>query len=397
MNILIFNCGSSSQGFTLFKIGEKRTAEKIIWGKAKNVAAPSQVNSWLEWHSNTETFREQEDFPSHRIAAEAIINLLKRLNLYVDVIGHRFVNGGSFFEKAAEITPDVDKLLKKCLPLAPIHNPNSYSVIEVCRKKFPALPQYVVFDTAFHTGRPEFTSVYAIPQEMAEKNNWKKFGFHGLSYQDVSQKAALLLNKSLSSLKLIMCHLGTGGSSVCALKGGITFDTSMGYSPMMGLIMSTRCGDIDGEIILDMIRQGMTADQVSEILNKKSGLIGLSGYSSNLSEIIDAAENGNSSCQLAFEAYVHRLRGYIGNFIFTLNGVDALIFTDDLGVKSWKLRKAVCKESDFSGVLLNEEVNKLADCDKATLISSTKSRIPVWVIPNDEEKIIVEEMLKIIK
>jgi acetate kinase len=284
------------------------------------------------------------------------------------------------------------QLLKQCLPFAPIHNPNSYSVIEVCNELLPGIPQYAVFDTAFHASMPKYARSYAIPKELAGRYGFRKYGFHGLSYQFVSARMAELMGRPLESLKLILCHLGTGGSSVAAMRDGKSLDTSMGYSPLPGLVMSTRSGDIDPEIILEMVRSGNSPDEVSRILNNQSGLVGLSGVSSNLQEIIDEAEKGNADCQLAYGVYAHRLKTYLGAYTWLLNGADAIVFTDDVGLRSWQLRQEVCSGVEALGISLDADRNKTAALDKATRVSADHSKTQVWVVPTDEEIVILREV-----
>ena len=395
MNILVFNCGSSSQGFTVFHQNEGEKPDIPAFGKAKNVATLTKAAAYLDWTVNNISHSIKADFSTHRLAAKKIIEVLQTEKIQIDAIAHRFVNGGKYFKNSAFLDSEALEKLRECLPLAPIHNPNSYSVIEVCTEKLPGVPQYVVFDTAFHSQMTQEHTAYAIPQSDAEKYGWHKIGFHGLSYQYVSQRAAELMNKPLDRIRLIMCHLGTGGSSVCAFQNGHSVDTSMGYSPVAGLVMSTRSGDLDPEIVIDMIRKGMTPDQASDYLNKKSGLVGLSGFSSNLGEIIRAAEQGNKDCELAFQVYVNRLRGTIGNFLYQMNGADALVFTDDAGVKFAEMREQVCRNADFLGIKLNAGANKTYDMKSEALISDPDSRVQIWVIPTNEELTIYNEIAEI--
>lgn len=393
MNLLVFNCGSSSQGFTVFHQNENGEPSVTAHGKAHNVATKTKAAALLEWTIDGGKGSATGDFSTHRLAAEAILAVLKEHHVAIDAVGHRFVNGGGSFKRAAKLDDEALEKLRACLPLAPIHNPNSYSVIEVCREQLPDVPQYAVFDTSFHSGMPKENTVYAIPQDFAERHAFRKIGFHGLSYQYVAGRAAALLGKKPEELKLVMCHLGTGGSSVCAYMNGRSVDTSMGYSPLSGLVMSTRSGDIDPEIVLEMIRDGMSADEVSAFLNKKSGLLGLSGYSSNPGEIIEAAKQGNANCDLAFKAYCGRLRRYIGAFLYEMNGADALIFTDDGGVNYPELREAVCANADFIGMKLNLNKNYAYNKRSEARISADDSRIQVWVIPTDEERTICNEII----
>ncbi|HNT26373.1 MAG TPA: acetate/propionate family kinase [Anaerolineales bacterium] len=393
MNVLIFNCGSSSQAFKVFQVNSQGQAAVIAAGKARNVATQTQAQAVIEWNVNGQVGSKITPLPDHRLAAEEALAILRAHAVPVDAVGHRFVHGGEIFQRTTRLSEQTRQRLQRCLPLAPIHNPNSYHVIEVCAERLPGIPQYVVFDTAFHTGMPPEARQYAIPTQLAAQFGFRKYGFHGLSCQSVSGQAAALLGKPLEQLKLILCHLGTGGSSVTALQDGHTLDTSMGYSPLAGLVMSTRCGDIDAEIVLALLRQGYSAEEVSQVLNYQSGLIGLSGFSSNLAEIIDEAEKGNTRCQAAFEVYAHRLKTYLGAYNWLLNGADAILFTDDIGMRSWKLRQAVCTGAENLGVILDLDANQNAPVDRAACISRTDARTQVWVIPTDEEQVILQEVL----
>lgn len=392
MNILIFNCGSSSQGFKVYRTisGEKEAV--IASGKAKNVATKTKADAVIEWQVNGTSGSEVADLSSHRLAAQHSIAILHDNGVQVDAIGHRFVHGGTLFDRTVRIDDAALQQLKQCLPFAPIHNPNSYSVIEVCSEMLPGVPQFAVFDTSFHAGMPEYAKWYAIPKDLAERHGFRKYGFHGLSYQFVSARMAELLERPLDLLKLILCHLGTGGSSMAAMQGGKSLDTSMGYSPLPGLVMSTRSGDIDPEIILEMIRSGSSPDEVSRILNNQSGLVGLSGISSNLQEIIEEAEKGNADCQLAYDVYAHRLKTYLGAYTWLLNGADAIVFTDDVGLRSWQLRQKVCSGVEALGISLDADRNMAAAPDKATRVSADGSRTQVWVVPTDEEIVILREV-----
>jgi acetate kinase len=394
MNVLIFNCGSSSQGFKVYQTAGEELPHVLVSGKARNVATKTMADAQIDWQVRGVPGTRKTDLPSHRVAAQQILAILKENGMSVDAIGHRFVHGGTLFEETVQIDEGTLQKLKQCLPLAPIHNPNSYSVIEVCREELPDVPQYAVFDTAFHAGMPDASRQYAIPYDLAEQHGFRKVGFHGLSYQYVSAKIADLMGRPLEALKLILCHLGTGGSSVVAVKDGKSLDHSMGYSPMAGLVMSTRCGDIDPEIVLEMVRLGYSAEEVGEILNNRSGLIGISGVSSNLQEIIAEAEKGNPRCWLAYEVYAQRLKLYLGAYTWLLGGADAIVFTDDVGMKSWQLREKVCGGVENLGVAIDREKNQNAPADRATLISSAASKTQIWAVPTDEEIVILREVLR---
>lgn len=393
MNALIFNCGSSSQGFKVYRAVAGAEPVVVASGKARNVATRTQAQSVIDWRIGGESGLVAAELPSHRVAAEGILDLLAGKGIAVDAVGHRFVHGGTLFDRTAAIDVPTLERLRQCLPFAPIHNPNSYSVIEVCLERLPGVPQYAVFDTSFHAAMPAYAREYAIPRDLAARG-FRKYGFHGLSYQYVSAAVAALMARPLAELKLILCHLGTGGSSVAAVKAGASLDTSMGYSPLPGLVMSTRCGDIDPEVALELVREGASPDEVSRILNNRSGLIGLSGFSSNLEEVIAEAEQGNAQCQLAYDAYAHRLKLYLGGYMWLLGGADAIVFTDDVGVKSWRLREAVCAGAGALGVVLDRAANRAAPPDRATRVSTEASATQIWVIPTDEEIVILREVLR---
>jgi acetate kinase len=395
VNVLIFNCGSSSQGFKMYRASEGGEPVAVAWGKARNVATMTQAQPVIEWRIGEETGRVAADLSSHRQAAQAILALLRERGVEIDAAGHRFVHGGPFFDRAAAIDDAALERLRACLPFAPLHNPNSFSVIEVCREELPGVTQVAVFDTAFHAHMPDYAREYALPADLRARG-FRKYGFHGLSYQYVSGQVAALMGRPLEQLKLIICHLGTGGSSVVAIRDGRSLDTSMGYSPLPGLIMSTRCGDIDAEVALELVRGGMTPDEVSSLLNYQSGLIGLSAFSSNLEEVIAEAERGNADCQLAYDAYTHRLRLYLGAYTWLLGGADALVFTDDVGLRSWRLREKVCAGVEALGVEIDSERNRAAPHDAATRISAAASRTQVWVVPTDEEAVILRETLALL-
>ncbi len=393
MNILIFNCGSSSQNFKVYQVADDGQSTVLASGKAQNVATRTQAQPKIDWKIAGQPGSRACDLSTHSMAAQEILVILKEAQVTVDAVGHRFVHGGELFQRTARIDAQTLPKLRECLPLAPIHNPNSYSVIEVCLEQLPGVPQFAVFDTAFHAQMPADASQYALPRELASKYGFRKYGFHGLSYQYVSAQAAGMLGKPLDVAKLIMCHLGTGGSSVAAFQEGHSVDTSMGYSPLPGLVMSTRCGDLDAEIVLELVRKGYTADEIEKLLNQQSGLIGLSGFSSNLAEVIDAGEHGNADCQLAFDVYAHRLKTYLGAYTWLLGGADAIVFTDDIGVKSWKLREKVCSGVEALGIALDSNANRSAPLDRPSRVSRPGARTEILVIPTDEELMIVREVL----
>lgn len=396
MNILVVNCGSSSLGFKVYQTTGSDDSKVILAGKARNVATQTKTQPRIEWSQDGGMQSRECPLPSHQAAAREMLTILRENKIHPDAVGHRFVHGGELFNATTRVDARSLGGLTQVLPLAPIHNPNSFSAIQVCLEELPGVAEFVVFDTAFHASLPVEASTYALPRDLADRYGLRKYGFHGLSYQYVSTRAAALLEQPLEQIKLIMCHLGTGGSSVCAFANGHSMETSMGFSPLAGLVMSTRCGDIDAEVALELVRRGMPADEVSSVLNNQSGLIGLSGYSSNLAEIIEAAEAGDEACRIAYEVYARRLKLYLGAYTYLLNGADGIVFTDDIGVTSWKLREKVCSGADRLGIRLDAVLNRRAIDYHPAFIQSMQSSVKILVLPTDEEQVILEEVLRML-
>ncbi len=387
--ILVFNCGSSSLTYKVYRAGSENALQAVAWGKAYHVASPSQAAAYVQHTWNGQSLRIERRLPDHCSAAQAVLEHLEGHGIATPMIGHRFVHGGAEFNRPTAITPDSWPRLQATRPLAPIHNPNTLSVIALCLEQRPQARQYAAFDTAFHAAMPEASYRYALPYDLANSLGLRKYGFHGLSYQYSCMQTARFLKVPLEELKIVACHLGTGGSSVAAIQDGRSLDTSMGYSPLPGLIMSTRSGDIDPAIILELMEQhGYTAAQINTLLNKESGLIGVSGFSSDLLELVDAAYKQNASAALAVDMYVQRLKHYVGAYLALLNGADVLVFTDDIGVRGWQIREMVCAGLGFCGVYLDQTVNRFAPPDALTLLSQPNSRISVLSIPADEELMI---------
>ena len=378
----------------IYAVEKAGVVQTIASGKARNVGTLTREKPRIDYTINGELHSIETELQTHRQAAIECINILHQHHIIIDAIGHRFVHGGKWLTKTTRVSVESQQLLMKCLPLAPIHNPNSYSAVQVFSEQLPGIPQFLVFDTAFHANMPEAARLYALPRDLADQYGFHKYGFHGLSYQYISNQAASLLGIQIDKVKLIMCHLGTGGSSVAAFMNGHTVDTSMGYSPLPGLVMSTRCGDLDPEIVLELVRQGHTAEEIDALLNNKSGLIGLSGYSSNLVEIIAAAEQGNERCRIAYEVYATRLKNYIGGYYWQMNGADAIIFTDDVGTHCWQLREKVCGGAHQLGVRLDLDANRTAKPDQVQFINAADSHVKIISMPTDEEGIILHEVIR---
>jgi len=393
MNVLVFNCGSSSLSYKIYRTQAGGDPLCFVAGKGYHVASQTQENAFFTHKVDGEVLRQACPLPDHAAAAKVILDFTRQHEIRIDAIGHRFVHGGERFTRSVKISASILSDLEACRSLAPIHNPNTLSVINLCRQEFPDLFQYAVFDTAFHAAMPEKAYRYAIARRLSERYGYRKFGFHGLSYQYVRKAAAGYLGIREDTIRLVACHLGTGGSSAAAIQGFTSLDTSMGYSPLPGLIMSTRCGDIDPAIILDLIeQQGISPAEVNKILNKESGLVGVSQFSSDLFEIIEkSGRPDGEQARLALEMVAHRLKQYIGAYLALLGGADALVFTDDIGVRAWQLRALACANLSYCGLVLDEHANQNAPVDKIASLNAPESKIRILVIPTDEELVIARE------
>ncbi len=393
MRILVFNSGSSSLNYKLFKIspGGKLTVDR--YGKAHRVGVTGSVPSFIEYHDNQHSERMEIPIPDHRTAADLVLAHLQAENATIDAIGHRFVHGGSAFQSTTLLTPETLERLKDTLPLAPIHNPNSMSVIETCLKALPDLPEYLTFDTAFHATLPPSAYTYALPHELVARYGLRRYGFHGLSYQYVSRASARFLGLSLEGLRMVACHLGTGGSSVAAILSGQSVDTSMGYSPLAGLMMSTRSGDLDALLPLYLERElGYAPAELEMMFNKQSGLLGISGFSSDIRDVVKRMKaTREERASLAFMLYIQHLKKTIGAYAALLGGIDVLVFTDIIGASIWRVRQAACEGLEWCGVLLDTNANRHAPGDRPALISAAGARARIVCIPTDEERIIAEE------
>lgn len=301
MNVLVFNCGSSSLTFKVYEQGRSEIFLVVLSGKAHRVGVKGSESSFVEYNYQGNINKHVVNIPDHRKAANLVLNFVSDNKIKIDCIGHRFVHGGQYFRKTSLLGREELKKLEACIPLAPIHNPISLAVIDESKTFYPGLSQYVTFDSAFHSTIPEYAYTYALPKNIINKFGFRKYGFHGLSYSYVSKEAAYYLDVPKEKLKIVACHLGTGGSSVAAIKNGKSIDTSMGYSPLPGLIMSTRAGDVDPMLsIYLMAIYGYKSDEIMDLFNKKSGLLGVSGFSSDIRDIIkDFGEK--ETAQLAFD------------------------------------------------------------------------------------------------
>ncbi|MCG8400403.1 MAG: acetate kinase [Firmicutes bacterium] len=334
--------------------------------------------------------------PGHREALEMILQTLISGghgvigNLKeIDAVGHRVVHGGEYFQQPVAVDNNVLELLEECSQLAPLHNPPNIMGIKVCRQLIPHAAQVAVFDTAFHQTIPDYAYMYAIPYKYYREHKIRKYGFHGTSHKYVSRRAAELADETVKKLKIITCHLGNG-ASLCAIDGDRSVDTTMGFTPLAGVIMGTRCGDVDPAIVDYMSGiEGITGAEVLEILNKHSGVLGLSGLSSDFRDLEQAALEGHPRARLALDMFIYSIAKNIGALIAALGGLDALVFTAGIGENSPGVRAGICSKLNYMGILLDDGKNSTSG--EETLISTSDSLVQVFVIPTDEEKMIAEE------
>jgi acetate kinase len=398
MNVFIINSGSSSIKFQLFKMP---SSTPICSGIVDRIGLPDSTISYKTFkdgqeHAVNRTI-EIMDYESglkevNALLTDNTIGVIKKPD-EVELVGHRIVHGGEEFSKPTVITADVKKKLKQTFQLAPLHNPSGYNVIEVAEKIFTKAKQMAVFDTAFHQTLPPEAYRYAIPDNYYKDYNIRVYGFHGTSHQYVTHQAEKLLKKPDS--KLISIHLGNG-CSMCAVKNGKSIDTSMGFGPLSGLIMGTRSGDIDATVIFYLVKQlGYNIDQVSNLLNKQSGMLGLTGFS-DMRDITKAINEGNKAAKLAYDMYAYRIKKYIGAYAAALNGIDAIIFTAGVGENDALLRKLVCQELEYLGIRLDEDKNQKHSKGFGE-INQPNSQVKIWVIPTNEELEIANQCFDFIK
>lgn len=397
MNVLVINCGSSSLKYQVIN----SDTEQVL---AKGICERIGIDGRLVY---TPAGGEKEihnyDMPTHKQAIQHMINalmnektgIIKSLE-EIGAVGHRLVHGGEKFACSTLINEEVLQAVEECCDLAPLHNPANLIGVRACQELMPNTPQAGVFDTAFHQTMPLEAYMYGIPYEYYEKYKIRKYGFHGTSHSFVSKRLAERLGKPVEDLKIIVCHLGNG-ASVCAVDGGKSIDTSMGLSPLEGLIMGTRSGDIDPSVMEFIAKkENLDIDGVMDILNKKSGVQGLSGLSSDFRDLQDAAAAGDKRSEMAVDVFCYRVVKYIGAYMAAMNGVDAIAFTAGLGENDEIVRRKVVHRLGFLGVTLDEEVNDNGR-GKEIPISTPDSKIPVWIVPTNEELAIARETVALLK
>ena len=397
MKILVLNCGSSSIKYALYDMDNKSV---MTSGGAERVGLDGAfVKVKL---ANGEKKQIMHDIPEHTEGVKFIFSLLTDPEIGVikdlkeiDAVGHRMVHGGEKFNKSVLLTDEVLKAFEDCTDLAPLHNPANLKGVRAVQELMPGLPQVGVFDTAFHQTMPKEAYMYAIPYELYEKYGVRRYGFHGTSHRYVSQRVCEYLGVKAEGKKIITCHIGNGGS-IAAVKDGKCVDTSMGLTPLEGLMMGTRSGDIDGGAVTFIEKKlGLDADGMSNLLNKKSGLLGVSGISSDMREIFSANESGNERAKLAFDMYCYRIRKYVGSYAAAMNGCDIIVFTAGVGENQADMRERVCNGLSFMGVEIDAEKNMGIHGEEA-VISTPESKVTVVVIPTDEELMIASDTMALV-
>ncbi len=387
MKVLVINCGSSSLKYQLIDMD----GEKVLCkGLCERIGMES---SMITHEANGHKATTPAIFPTH---TEAFAEVVKKMTTgegkciddvsEINAIGHRVVHGGEKFAKSVVITDEVMQAIEECTPLAPLHNPANIIGIKACQELMPGVPMVAVFDTAFHQTMPPVAYTYALPYEYYEKDKVRRYGFHGTSHKYVSQRAADMLGKPIEQLKLISCHLGNG-SSVTAIDGGKSVDTSMGFTPLAGLPMGTRSGDIDAGILEYLMNKyGMDIKEMVNVLNKKSGVMGVSGVSSDFRDLEEAFEQGNERAGLAVDMFNYGVKKLIGAYAAAMGGVDAIIFTAGVGENSASQRMAIASGLEFMGVKMDEDANKVRGEER--VISAPDSKVTVLLIPTNEELMI---------
>ena len=390
MKVLVINAGSSSLKYQLL---DPDTKEVLAKGLCERIGIDGHIK-----HTPTgkDVYDADRYMPDHEAAIKLVMEVLTH-NYYgvikdmseIDAVGHRVVHGGEEFTHSVIIDRAVMKGIRDCIPLAPLHNPANITGIEACQDVMPNTPMVAVFDTAFHQTMPPKAYIYAVPYRWYTENKVRRYGFHGTSHQYVSQRAAEMLGRPIEELRIATCHLGNGAST-CSVKFGKSIDTSMGFTPQDGLPMGTRAGAIDAAITEYIVDQrGYSGKRVESALNKESGMLGISGVSSDFRDLDAAAEKGNEAAQLALDKFAYEVRKYIGAYAAALGGVDCIVFTAGVGENSGSMRASICDGLEYLGVKLDPEKNKLRG--EEVVISTSDSKVTVWVIPTNEELMIAQD------
>lgn len=396
MKVLVLNSGSSSIKYQFI---ETTTHQVLAKGQVERIGMDDAVLSHVRIDGDTVKF--SAEILDHNIAIEYVVAILLSKNhgvikdkSEIEAVGHRVVHGGETFSGSVLITDEVIEKIRENIELAPLHNPHNLRGIMACKRLLPDTPQVAVFDTAFHQKMPEYAFIYGLPYELYKKYKIRRYGFHGTSHRYVSKRASEILGVPIEKLRIITAHLGNG-CSMAAVKYGVSVDTTMGFTPLEGLLMGTRSGDIDPAIVLYIMgKEGLTMAEVNALLNKHSGLVGISGVSSDMREIIQEMKNGNMRAKLAFDVFCYRVKKYIGAYTAVMGGVDAIVFTAGIGENSPDVRKSVCEGLEFLGIKIDDEKNNSPEREK--IITTDNSPVKVLVIPTNEELVIALDTAEIV-
>ena len=397
MKILVLNCGSSSIKYKLFDMED---GHEMAQGGIEKIGLPGSFLKLTLQDDKKETI--YKDIPEHKTGIEFILDIITSdkygciKSLYeINAVGHRVVHGGEKFNQSVLITQEVINKIKDCIDLAPLHNPSNLVGIESVEKIMPGIPQVAVFDTAFHQTMPPKAYMYGLPYDYYTKYGIRRYGFHGTSHRYVSRRACEILGVPYEHQRIITAHIGNG-ASITAIKNGKSIDTSMGMTPVDGLLMGTRSGEIDAGVLTFISqKENLRANDVSDLLNKRSGVLGVSGVSSDMRELEAAIKSGNERAILAMEMYNYRIKKYVGSYAAALGGLDILVFTGGVGENQWGTRSAVCENMKFLGIKLDESKN-IGMRGKEMVISAHDSKVTVIVVPTDEELMIARDTLTIL-
>ena len=395
MNVLVINCGSSSLKFQLINSDTEAVLAK---GLCERIGIDGRLTYQPEGGEKT---TEDKAMPTHTEAIQYVIDALTDAERGVvgsleeiGAVGHRLVHGGEKFASSAVITDEMIKAVEECNDLAPLHNPANLIGVDACKKLMPNTPMVGVFDTAFHQTMPEKAYMYGLPYEYYEQYKVRRYGFHGTSHSFVSKRTAEILGESYDNLKTIVCHLGNG-ASICAVENGKSVDTSMGLTPLEGLVMGTRSGDIDPAILEFLAKkEGMDITELMNMLNKKSGVQGMSGLSSDFRDLAAGAKDGNKRAQIAIDVFAYRVAKYVGAYTAAMNGVDAIAFTAGIGENDGSIRAKVCEYLGYLGIEIDAEAN--AKRGEEVIISTPDSKVKVLVVPTNEELAIARETVALV-
>ena len=398
MKILVLNCGSSSIKYQLLEMENADSSKLLAKGLLERIGL--EMGEFTHKY-NGEKYYEQLPIPNHTEGIKLVLKALvdPKMGVIKDLkeigaVGHRVAHGGEMFPKSVSINEEVIKGIESLTELAPLHNPGSLQGIYAMKEVLPGIPMAAVFDTSFHATMPAEAYLYALPYEYYEKYRIRRYGFHGTSHKYVAEKAAAFVGKDWKKSKIVTCHLGSG-ASIAAVENGQSVETSMGFTPVEGLVMGSRCGDLDlGAMLYIMDKEGLSTKEMNTIINKKSGLVGITGGKQDMRDVRAGRDEGDERCTYAFNMFSHRVKKYIGAYMAVMNGADVIVMTGGIGENAWFMREAILENMEFLGIKLDHQANKEIVGD-AGIISTSDSPITVVVYPTDEEFVIAQDTYRL--